>query len=501
MATNTKPKVCDTACRGAEKHGLVLSVTWRLFLGFAAALLVFGLLICLAVRGLLGVYIMTYAKSTLARTADDAERILDGTTVPELNHEGGESLTHIATASGHTIVLRGGPGDPQVFGSPPPAEDLTNGASAGDDKDGSFYLKHAADDGERTFLVYERVLDGGYTMEVRAAYRLNPYLKQINNFTAFTAIASILLGFVWSFFFAHRFVKPLRTLNDAAHRIARQDFSQKVDLPRQDTFGELGQSIQSMQEQLSDLFTELQDKNARLETELNRERENDVMRKQFVADVSHELKTPLTVIAGYAEALEQGMVKNEDKKREYARVIAEETGRMNKLVMGLLDLSRVQSKAYRLELAPLEMTDFLGEVLERHVGMLEAQGVTLSSIVAEGTVQADRGRLEQIVANYLTNAAAHAAGKMQVTVTGKAEDGQYVVTVFNTGAPIPAEEQAKIWDAFYRGDAARKRETGRFGLGLSIVSALVALHGGTCGVENVPGGVQFYFSLPLYREA
>lgn len=345
--------------------------------------------------------------------------------------------------------------------------------------------------------------------EITEAFKLK-YEKELNapdNTFSFMRVLLILtlVFFVFAvYFYAKSFARPLQKLNRAAKEIAALNFDYEIDINRRDEIGQLAESIQEMSEKLKSSLTELKIRNEQLQTELEHERELDKMRKKFVSDVSHELKTPLSIIGGYAEALQIG-IDDRGRRKDYTVVIMEEVGKMSRLVGDLLSLSKYESAEYKLNLGVFDMGELLERVIYKYGDILKKNEIRLILTAGSGFVGADPDRIEQCINNFLNNAISHADEKKIIFVRGEREGAKYRLAVINSGEHIPDGDIENIWGAFYRADKARSRDEGRFGVGLSIVRALLTRHGAVYGVRNVTNlvmkeaviesGVEFYFEL------
>ena len=318
-----------------------------------------------------------------------------------------------------------------------------------------------------------------------------------NRFFLFIGFLTILLGGFLALLIAGRFTKPLLDLKQIAQKMALLDFSQKyqTEAGPADELGELGQSINSLSEQLEASISELQAANKKLREDIERERQIDEMRKEFVSNVSHELKTPISLIQGYAEGLKVNINEDEANKDYYCDVIMDEAAKMDRMVKQFLDLAQIESGSL-----PLERVDFdLGELLHRALkknALLAGDGLRLEMDIPEGLlVKADLDLIEQVINNYLSNALNHLDGRKLLRVSAEHIGAKIRVTVFNSGQPIPAASLERIWTSFYKVDKSRTREYGGTGLGLSIVRAIQEAHGNAFGVENLPDGVAFWFEV------
>ena len=255
-----------------------------------------------------------------------------------------------------------------------------------------------------------------------------------------------------------------------------------------------------MSQDLESSIHELQQMNEQLQREIEEKQRIDDMRKEFIINISHDLKTPIALIQGYAEGLRVGISDSEEAKNEYCDIIIDEAKRMNHLVRQLLDLSKIELgntvpnktafDAYELAEAVVEKTQVMWQEKQLHVDV---------SGVGNEMLYADYDMLERAVMNYMTNAIDHTPTGGHIRIQ-TAEDAKHIVlTVENEGSQLAQEEMDKIWDKFYKLDKSRTRVSGGgSGIGLSIVRAIMHAHNGGCGVRNVERGVAFYLTLPKH---
>lgn len=308
----------------------------------------------------------------------------------------------------------------------------------------------------------------------------------------------LVIAVIGTCFMTNRMVKPLLELKNLAVAMAHLDFSKKWQRQRSDEIGELGTSLNTLSHQLSVALTALKQSNAELQKQLNKTREVEKMRKEFLSAVSHELKTPLAIIQGYAEGLDTLDV-DEATRRKYCRIIQGETGKMDKLVRDLLNLSRLETGSFRIEQTVFDFTALAEESKERFAKALADKKIGMHwDLPAEMNVYGDPERIDTILTNFLSNAIDYTDAGHIIRVTAKAEGERYRIEVYNQGIQIPEEQQKRIWEPFYKVDASRARVNrifGGHGLGLGIVAALVKLHGQQYGVHNEADGVTFWFTL------
>lgn len=220
-------------------------------------------------------------------------------------------------------------------------------------------------------------------------------------------------------------------------------------------------------------------------------------KKQLVRNISHELKTPIGVIKGYAEGLKFGVAEDKEKTDRYCTVIAAECNRMDNMVRELLNLSLLESGMFQIHLSRFDAAELIEKVLERFEPTFLEKNITLDLNIPKNLiVAADYELLERAINNYITNAINHLEGMRLIKVTAEKKESGIRIAVYNTGKPIPKDDLPHIWDVFYKVDKARSRQYGGHGLGLSIVQMIAELHGGITGVENVSEGVLFFIEIP-----
>ena len=220
------------------------------------------------------------------------------------------------------------------------------------------------------------------------------------------------------------------------------------------------------------------------------------MRKEFLSNVTHELKTPIALIQGYAEGLKDNISEDAESREFYCDVIIDEASKMNKMVKKLLTLNQIEFGNQMVELERFDIAALIRSVLDNSEILLKQNEIRVQfEQTGPAEVWADEYMIEEVVTNYLTNAIHYAANEKVIDIRILREEGRVRVSVFNTGDPIPEEETEKIWIKFYKVDKARTREYGGNGIGLSIVKAIMEAHNKPYGVINHSNGVEFWFEL------
>jgi len=248
-------------------------------------------------------------------------------------------------------------------------------------------------------------------------------------------------------------------------------------------------------ENLDSSLNSLKEINRKLQSDIDRERKIENMRKEFIADVSHELKTPITLIKGYAEGIKDGVFL-EGNMDSSLNVIIEESDKMNKLVRDMLQISSLESGKVILNKELFFIDNLVKNVVKKLHHSIDNKNVKIDMNLYEKQIYGDVFKIEQVITNFLTNAIRHTPCEGSIFIEMYLKGNMTQISFENTGELIKSEEIEKIWDKFYKIDKSRNRKDGGTGLGLSIVKNIVDLHGGQYGVENTEIGVKFYIILP-----
>jgi two-component system, OmpR family, sensor histidine kinase VanS len=308
----------------------------------------------------------------------------------------------------------------------------------------------------------------------------------------FLAVGSLVLGLVFAIAlaFAGRIARPILELSEVARRIAAADYGARYSHSRRDELGALGDSINAMAGALSRSIEELTAANLGLAEKVKAQ-------EDFIAGASHELKTPVGLVRGYAEAIRLGLYSTESERDELADVILKEADHLDRLVRDLAQIAASGGAGRSIALAEGDLFEALSNAVARFALAAKDRRVSIG-LEGRGPLPArfDPDRLVQIMDNLLSNALRHAPEGGVIAVRAAAEADSIRVEVENSGEPIPERHLTKLFEPFYRADSSRTRRSGGSGLGLALVKSLVAAHGGSCGVRNTPTGALFWFVLP-----
>ena len=362
---------------------------------------------------------------------------------------------------------------------------------------GTYYETLKDDSNGLQYLMFSTPLGTSGSLKV---YAQMDYLSATANATtryvSIIACATFMFIIISMYVYLHHFSKPLIEMNKITRDMAKMDFSQKCPPYANNEIGELGQSINTLSASLDATLKDLQQKNEQLEADIEHKIKVEQMRKEFVSNSSHELKTPIAIIQGYAEGLKLGMKSGRMNTDDYCDIIIEETHKMNRLVCDMLELSKYETGSYTLKCRNFDIGEFTRESIESYDILAKESGIEIINNIPNGLMgRGDPERLEMVIHNYVSNALSHAKYDKKIILSARETEDSVRVSVFNTGDHIAENDLENIWQSFYRADKAHSREEGRFGLGLSIVKAIQELHGMPYSAQNIEGGVTFNFDI------
>ncbi len=348
------------------------------------------------------------------------------------------------------------------------------------------------------YISYQKTLTNGSDVEIvsyKSTINANAGIALI--FTWISVILIFLIAIVFIFFYIQRFTKPLIKMSQVTEKMADMDFSEKLDVKTNDEIGSLSKGINNLSESLDSTLHDLNEKNEQLRIDIEKKQTLDDLRKEFISSISHELKTPIAIIRGYAEGAQYMLEGNDtDGAKEYCSIIQMESDKMNGLVYELLQLSKYEIGDDHLLINDFNLRSFIDDYINGEKIVFEEKGISyLEDIPDDFLCTGDITKLSMVLNNYVSNAVSHCAYDKIIRISAKDMDDKIRVNVFNTGEPIADVDIDKIWKSFYRADKSHSREEGRFGLGLSIVSAIQNLHKNDYGVKNEENGVSFWFDI------
>ena len=353
------------------------------------------------------------------------------------------------------------------------------------------------------YIMLLGMLDNGYNVFIRVPMTsIQDSVTISNNFLILMAGFTILIAAVIVSIISKKFTEPILELNKIAKKMANLDFSHKYRVNDvDDEINNLGKSINLMSDKLEATIKQLRSTNIELEKDIEEKSQIDEMRKTFISDVSHELKTPIALIQGYSEGLLENVNNDDESRKFYAEVILDEANKMNKLVQQLLELMKLEYGKREFNNTSFDIVEAEKEIVRKSQVMLDEKEVSVEFAGLDSLkVYADDFYTEQIITNYLTNAIKNVKEKdgkkfIRIDNTVNPKNGKSRIEIFNTGDNISEENMARIWNRFYKVDKSRNRQSGGTGIGLSLVKAIMTNYGNDYGAINCEDGVTFYFEL------
>ena len=320
---------------------------------------------------------------------------------------------------------------------------------------------------------------------------------QISNmFYLYTGMIVVAVSILAIWFLSQRLTKPLEELTDISIRMSNLDFNAKYESGGEDEIGVLGQNFNKMSKELEQTISELKTANNELQKDIEKKERIDDMRKEFLSNVSHELKTPIALIQGYAEGLKECINDEAESRDFYCEVIIDEAAKMNNMVKKLLTLNQLEFGNDQISMECFDLTELVRGVVNSAQLLADQKDAQILFVQDTSVyVWGDEFKIEEVVTNYVSNAINHSDGERKIEIKMQRREGHIRLSVFNTGKPIPEEDIDKIWIKFYKVDKARTREYGGSGIGLSIVKAIMESMNQKFGVKNYENGVEFWFEL------
>ncbi|EEM39386.1 hypothetical protein bthur0004_47160 [Bacillus thuringiensis serovar sotto str. T04001] len=312
-------------------------------------------------------------------------------------------------------------------------------------------------------------------------------VQMVQDYYIYIIAFVVVLIFLASFYYSKQIAKPLLKINDTTKKIAHLDFTEKIPITSKDEIGDLSKNINILSNKLNSHI-------GQLEQDIEKERKLENTRKEFISGVSHELKTPLSIMKSCISILKDGVA--EHKKEYYFQAMEREVDKMDTLILDMLELAKFESGTYKMKKSSFYIDTVIEDICEHLSVEIEKKELHVHKNIRSFEVIANQGRIEQVIVNFITNAIRYTPNKEDIIISTIDDKDRIKVCIENKGTHIEEEQLDKIWDRFYRVDAARQRSQGGTGLGLAISKNILELHDAEYGVKNTGDGVLFYFYLP-----
>ena len=351
----------------------------------------------------------------------------------------------------------------------------------------------------------------GFLSDNQTAFFLTIPLESIkepidlfNKVLIVVSLIALIIGSIVMYVLSNNFSKPILELSEIAKKMSHMEFEKKYNVTSTDEIGILGNAINEMSDKLERSIKELKNANARLKKDLEQKEQLDLMRQEFVANVSHELKTPISLIKGYAEGLESdGIADSKENRDYYVSVIKDESDKMANMVRQLLDLSSLERGMEELDIARINLKELVDGVLNNYEIKIKEKSIKIKVDIREDIyIWADGYKAEEVIRNYLSNAINYVDDNKIISLNTSIKNEDTIrFSIFNSGMQLSKDDLEKVWEKFYKVDKARTRSYGGTGLGLSIVKAIAKEHNTVCGCINTNynnvDGIEFYFDFSM----
>ena len=343
-------------------------------------------------------------------------------------------------------------------------------------------------------------LDNGYSIILRTPIQgIKDNVNISTTLIKYVGGAILAVGIIAAFVVSTYITRPIKQLSNIAEKMSEMDFDARYEGSDKGEIGLLGKSMNNMSEKLEQNIAELKKANLELKKDIDKKEKLEIMRTDFLSNVSHELKTPIALIQGYAEGLKEGITDDPESMEFYCDVIMDEANKMNTMVKRLLTLNQIEFGNDEPEMERFDINELIASVADANAirAGQKNMSIVFDNRNEHNYVWADEYKTEEVLTNYISNALNHCDGKRAIEVrTEKSENGGTItVTVYNSGKNIADEDLERIWEKFYKTDKARTREYGGNGIGLSIVKAIMEGMNQQYGVQNFDNGVEFWFTL------
>ncbi|WP_194191548.1 HAMP domain-containing sensor histidine kinase [Clostridium chrysemydis] len=346
-------------------------------------------------------------------------------------------------------------------------------------------------------LVLTEKTDNGYLIAMTPIAEVKDVLGTLNSYYLMILIVAFVIVIIISLIYSRYMSRPLVEMSNIAKKISECDFNYKYDVKTEDEIGKLGESLNQISNNLEKSLNDLKKSNELLKEEMNEKEKEEEKRKELVANISHELKTPITIIQGNINCVKSGMI----KENIYEDII-EETNRMNDLVKEMLEISKLESPTFILKKEAFDLGQIFLKEKDKLKAMIKDRNLKIiNNEFDEVIVYGDEKRINQVITNLLTNAIKYTPeGENIIVEIVKRNNKEYVFSIENFGVTLDKNEVLQIWDQFYRKEKSRNKKFGGTGLGLAIVKRILEVHKSEFGVESKKNSVKFYFTIPKCNE-
>lgn len=368
------------------------------------------------------------------------------------------------------------------------------------EEDQSYTIRIAMDERIKTeYVEMWGILDNGNLFLFRSPLEsIKDSVKLANRFLAYVGVCAAFMSALLGLWVSGKITRPIEELTQISEKMIHLDFEAKYSGKSKTEIAKLGQNINKLSYTLEQTISELKSANNELQRDIEKKNEIDEMRKEFLSNVSHELKTPIALIQGYAEGLKEGINEDAESREFYCDVIMDEAAKMNNMVKKLLTLNQLEFGNDTIAMERFDIVALIQNYIQSSEILTRQKDISVRMERYEPIyVWADEFKTEEVFMNYFSNAIHYAQKEKIIDVKLRKYEKKVRISVFNSGNPIPEESISHLWEKFYKVDKARTREYGGSGIGLSIVKAIMDSMNQSYGVKNYENGVEFWYELEL----
>lgn len=351
-------------------------------------------------------------------------------------------------------------------------------------------------------LYFKQVGENKYYILKTSMDSIHQAVNIANEFFLYSGIVVLVLGVFIIYFFTRRITSPIMEINDVITRLSQFDFSKKLSIHTGDELQMLASNINKLSQDLELNIQSLKIANEKLQRDIDQEKELENMKNEFISNVSHEVKTPITVINTYAEVIMDDLIPDEQTRKEYSQVIIDEGYKISKLIDDLNSYIKTGNLQFDIQKECFDLEELIKKNLRIYQIDITSKEVQLNfqELGESAWVEGDKFRIEQVITNFLSNAVSHMVqgGVLNVSLYEKGD--RILIEIENSGSFIEGQYLQEIWKPFFKIDKSRNRKYGGTGLGLAIVKNILEQSHCHYGVNNTEIGVKFWFDIKKYRQ-
>lgn len=354
--------------------------------------------------------------------------------------------------------------------------------------------KNTVDFLQQEYLIYVKKVGENYILSSVSIEGSKEVIRILNRFNIYIVLLTLVLVILIIYIYSKQITKPLLQMKEVAKSIANRDFDKELNIDSKDELQELAESLNSISSNLKSNINELKEANIKLKDEYEERLEIEKNQKFLLMNISHDLKTPLTIIKGYLKAIKDGLY----NKEEYIDYTIEGVDEINNTLCEMLELTKLKSKSYSLNIDIIDFSRLIYKTYDKLKSLSkEKNQLVRFNLIDDAFVKIDQKEMKKVLENIITNAIRYSPNNAYINIDLAEKDNKYVFTIENEGVFIPEEDIKNIFNEFYRVDKSRNKKNGGNGFGLVIVKSILEAHELEHSIENTNKGVKFVIDLDI----